>query len=49
MKGLMIPRSIRKSGLQLGIVPETASASYGSTPASFSITIWTSCRRRDGA
>ena len=32
MKGLMIPRSIRKSGLQLGIVPETASASYGSTP-----------------
>jgi acyl-coenzyme A synthetase/AMP-(fatty) acid ligase len=28
----MIPRSIRKSGLQLGVVPETASTSYGSTP-----------------
>jgi acyl-coenzyme A synthetase/AMP-(fatty) acid ligase len=32
MKDIMIHRSIRKSGLQLGVVPEMAAARNGSTP-----------------
>lgn len=32
MRGFMIHSSIRKSGLQLGVVPETAAARYSSTP-----------------
>src|SRR5688572_17184858 len=31
MAGFMLHRSLRKNGLHLGVVPETAAARYGST------------------